>query len=107
MIITADWHIGAVNPNDFLNELEDTLFKKLDEMVEACETLDAIFVVGDIFDSKQYFARFFKAMRADFKNQYCDSSSSALQYPHKLVLRQSILFEKTFRAPAVGAAKKP
>ena len=56
MIITADWHIGAVNPNDFLDELEDTLFKKLDEMVEACETLDAIFVVGDIFDSKQYFA---------------------------------------------------
>ena len=56
MIITEDWHIGAVNPNDFLNELEDTLFKKLDEMVEACETLDAIFVVGDIFDSKQYFA---------------------------------------------------
>ena len=56
MIITADWHIGAVNPNNFLMELEDTLFKKLDDMVEAAESLDAIFVVGDIFDSKQYFA---------------------------------------------------
>lgn len=56
MIITADWHIGAVDPKNFLVELEDTLFKKLDELVEKCDSLDAIFVVGDIFDSKVYFA---------------------------------------------------
>lgn len=55
-IITSDWHIGAVDPNHFLEEIESTLLKILDKMFRNNGRLDAVFIVGDLFDSKQYFA---------------------------------------------------
>lgn len=55
-IISADWHIGAIDPRQFQKQIRNTLINKLEDLYSNDEGLDAIFIAGDIFDSKQYFA---------------------------------------------------
>lgn len=49
-MISADWHLGAVNPEVFYNELIKMVTKVLDKVGH----LDFFIVAGDIFDMKEY-----------------------------------------------------
>lgn len=52
LMVSADWHLGATDPNRFRLELLRTVESKL--KIE--KSLDLFVVVGDIFDMKEYFS---------------------------------------------------
>ena len=49
-ILLMDLHWGAIPPERMKQELEETLFKRIESMKQ----LNAIIIGGDLFDSKQY-----------------------------------------------------
>ena len=52
MIMLPDLHWGAISPERMKEELDKTLFSFL-----KCNRVNVIMIAGDLFDSKQYFAR--------------------------------------------------
>lgn len=52
LMVSADWHLGATDPNRFRLELLRTVEHKLKKE----KSLDLFVVAGDIFDMKEYFS---------------------------------------------------
>lgn len=52
MMISADWHLGATDPNRFRLEL----FRTVEHKLKLEKTLDLFIVAGDIFDMKESFS---------------------------------------------------
>ena len=50
VMVSADWHIGATDPNRFENELLNLVSEELDKK----KSLDLFVIAGDVFDMKEY-----------------------------------------------------
>lgn len=55
-LVLADLHWGAIDPEIFRYELDQILFKYIDELYVKDEPIDAIIIAGDLFDTKETFS---------------------------------------------------
>lgn len=56
ILILADMHWGAIDPDEFTEQLKAGLFKYINELYRRNEELDYIFIAGDLFDTKETFS---------------------------------------------------
>ena len=56
ILLLADVHWGAIDPDEFDMELDSTFFGYISDLVQFGEQLDYIIIAGDLFDTKEAFS---------------------------------------------------